>query len=322
MSRPMVVDLFAGAGLFSYAFREEGCEIVQAVESDEFAAESYRSNLGNVLVAKDIFEATPINACDILIAGPPCQGFSTLGKRNPCDARNSLSLALLRWVDAAHPLVVVVENVAPFLNSQPCRVLARELGLRGYSVGAEVLNALNFGVPQKRERAFLVATRTRRNFEAHRVAAGHRNLVEAWDGLANEPDGKNLHEAPVPTELALSRMQTLPYGGDKRDILRLAPELAAPSWFRYPNAVTDVWGRMRWEEPANTLRTCFQNPSKGRYIHPEQQRVLTVREGARLQTIPDSWSFVGPRTRIVRQIGNAVPPLLGRSIARGVHQLL
>lgn len=322
MNRPTVVDLFAGAGLFSYAFREEGFEIVQAVESDEFAAGSYRSNLGDVLIAKDILEASPIDSCDVLIAGPPCQGFSTLGRRNPGDARNSLSLELLRWVDAANPQVIVVENVAPFLISLACGALAQELGLRGYSIDADVLNAVDFGVPQKRERAFLVATRTRRIFEARRIAAGHRSLIEAWNGLAAEPDGENLHEAPVPSELALSRMRTLPYGGDKRDILRLAPELAAPSWFQYPGAVTDVWGRMRWEEPSNTLRTCFQNPSKGRYIHPEQDRVMTVREGARLQTIPDTWSFVGTRTRIVRQIGNAVPPLLGRGIARGVRELL
>ena len=322
MKRPTVVDLFAGAGLFSYAFREEGFEIVQAVESDEFAAESYRSNLGDVLITKDILDATPIHSCDVLIAGPPCQGFSTLGKRNPGDTRNSLSLELLRWVDAARPQVVVVENVAPFLISPACRALVRELGHRGYSIGADVLNAVDYGVPQKRGRAFVVATRTGRFFEARRVAAGHRNLVEAWNGLPAEPDGENFHVAPVPTELALNRIRALPYGGDKRDILRLAPELAAPSWFQYPNALTDVWGRMRWEEPSNTLRTCFQNPSKGRYIHPEQQRVLTVREGARLQTIPDTWSFVGARTRIVRQIGNAVPPLLGRSIARGVRQLL
>lgn len=322
MNRPMVVDLFAGAGLFSYAFREEGFEIVQAVENDEFAADSYRSNLGDVLIAEDILDASPIDSCDVLIAGPPCQGFSTLGKRNPSDARNSLSLELLRWVDAANPQVVVVENVAPFLTSSACRALIQDLSLRGYSIGADVLNAVDFGVPQKRERAFVVATRASRVFEARRIAAGYGNLVEAWKGLAVEPDDENLHEAPVPTQLALSRMRTLPYGGDKRDILRLAPELAAPSWFRYPNAVTDVWGRMRWEAPSNTLRTCFQNPSKGRYIHPEQDRVMTIREGARLQTIPDTWSFVGPRTRIVGQIGNAVPPLLGRSIARGVRKLL
>ena len=83
-------------------------------------------------------------------------------------------------------------------------------------------------------------------------------------------------------------MRVLPYGGEEPDIIRLAPELAAPSWVRRSAAATDVWGRMKWEVPANTLRTCFQNASTGRYIHPEQHRVITVRERARLQTIPDS----------------------------------
>ena len=322
MNRPTVVDLFAGAGLFSYAFREEGFEIIQAVEHDEFAAESYRSNIGNVLEVVDILDVVPVGPCDVLIAGPPCQGFSTLGKRDPDDSRNWLSLEILRWVDEARPQVAIVENVAGFLTSPAYRSLAKGLRLRGYSVVSDILNALDFGVPQRRERAFVVATRTGRPFAAHRVMAGCRTLREAWCGLPLKPTGEDLHVAPIPAELALRRMRVLPYGGDKRDILRLAPELAAPSWFRYPNSVTDVWGRMKWEGPSNTLRTCFQNPSKGRYIHPEQNRVLTVREGARLQTIPDHWAFVGPRTRIVSQIGNAVPPLLGRSIARGVRQIL
>ena len=322
MSRPKVVDLFAGAGLFSHAFAEEGFEIIQAVENDEFAAQSYRSNLGDVLDAVDIVDAIPVESCDVLIAGPPCQGFSTLGRRDPDDSRNWLGLELLRWVDAAGPQVVVVENVAAFLDSPAFRALAKGLRLRGYAVCSDVHSALDFGVPQRRTRAFVVGARRDQSFVARRVAAGYGNLAEALSGLPAEPDGENLHIAPVPGELALSRMRVLPYGGDKRDILRLAPELAAPSWFQYPGAVTDVWGRMRWEEPSNTLRTCFQNPSKGRYIHPEQNRVLTVREGARLQTIPDTWSFVGPRTRIVQQIGNAVPPLLGRGIARGIRRLL
>ena len=322
MSRPLVVDLFAGAGLFSYAFIQEGFEIIQAVENDVFAAASYRSNLGAVVDATNIVEVAPVKSCDVLIAGPPCQGFSTLGKRDPNDPRSWLSLELLRWVDGANPQVVVVENVAAFLSSAAFRALAKELRSRGFLVCSRVLRALDFGVPQKRERAFVVGVRDKRQFVAPRIAGGYRSLREAWRGLPAEPNGENLHFSPVPSELALRRMRVLPYGGDKRDILRLAPSLAAPSWCRYPNAVTDVWGRMRWEEPSNTLRTCFQNPSKGRYIHPEQNRVLTIREGARLQTIPDTWSFVGPRTRIVRQIGNAVPPLMGRGIARGVRQLL
>ena len=321
MSRPSVVDLFAGAGLFSHAFVAEGFEIVQAVENDPFAAESYRMNLGDAVNAVDIVDATPAESCDVLIAGPPCQGFSTLGKRDPEDARNRLSLELLRWVDATDPRVVVVENVAAFLESQACRSLVEALRHRAYDVRSVVLDALDFGVPQRRKRAFVSGVRGGRSFLARPVAAGHANPGEAWCGLPADPDGRNLHVAPSPGGLALSRMRVLPYGGDKRDILRLAPELAAPSWFRHPDAVTDVWGRMRWEVPTNTLRTCFQNASKGRYIHPEQHRVLTVREGARLQTIPDSWTFAGPRTRIVRQIGNAVPPLLGRAIARGIRPL-
>ena len=321
MNQPLVVDLFAGAGLFSHAFVEEGFEILQAVENDPFAAESYRANLGAVVDAVDIGDATPAERCDVLIAGPPCQGFSTLGKRDPSDARNRLSLELLRWVDATDPRVVVVENVAAFLTSWACQTLVEELRRRRYEVRSAVLHAQDFGVPQRRKRAFVTGVRGRRSPVIQQVAAGYANPGEAWHDLTAEPDGQNLHVAPSPRSLALRRMRVLPYGGDKRDILRVAPELAAPSWFRHPSAVTDVWGRMRWEVPANTLRTCFQNPSKGRYIHPEQNRVLTVREGARLQTVPDSWTFAGPRTRIVRQIGNAVPPLLGRAIARGIRPL-
>lgn len=319
---PDVIDLFAGAGLFSYAFCEEGFRIVQAVEKDQFAARSYESNLGNVLCHLDVVDATPAKSCDVLIAGPPCQGFSTLGKQNPEDRRNQLCLELIRWVVAAKPRVVVVENVAPFLTSRACQLLVKQLILRGYTVHRIILNAVAFGVPQRRRRAFVVASRCHRPFEPKPVAIGFNNPREAWEGLSELPNGENLHIAPSPSKLAMSRMRVLPYGGDKRDILRVAPGLAPPSWYSHPQEITDVWGRIKWEEPTNTLRTCFQNPSKGRYIHPEQNRVVTIREGARLQTIPDTWSFVGPRTRVVSQIGNAVPPLLGRAIARAVRRLL
>ena len=320
-SRPLVVDLFAGAGLFSHAFVEEGFEVVQAVENDPFAVESYRANLGDVVDAVDVVDATPAERCDVLIAGPPCQGFSTLGKRDPGDARNRLSLELLRWVDATCPRVVLVENVAAFVGSWACRTLVEQLRQRGYEVRAEVLDARDFGVPQRRKRAFVTGVRRSRPPVARAVDAGYANPKQAWHGLSARPNGRNLHVAPRPGSLALCRMRVLPYGGDKRDIIRLAPELAAPSWIRCRAAATDVWGRMRWDVPANTLRTCFQNASTGRYIHPEQHRVITVREGARLQTIPDSWTFAGPRTRIVRQIGNAVPPLLGRALAREIRLL-
>jgi len=113
----------------------------------------------------------------------------------------------------------------------------------------------------------------------------------------------------------------IPEGGDKRDIMRAAPELAPPSWWSFPGQLTDVWGRMEWDRPANTLRTCLQNASKGRYIHPEQERVISLREAARLHSIEDTWSFSGLPTQVARQIGNSVPPRLGRAVARCVRQL-
>ena len=223
--RPKVVDLFAGAGLLSCAFRQEGFEVVQAIEKDGLAAQSCAANLGKVVCREDIRQATPVESCDVVVAGPPCQGFSTLGNRNPADKRNWLSLQVIRWVDAAKPAAVVIENVAPFLDSAPCRMLVQELRSCKYIVHSEVLSAADFGVPQRRRRAFLVAARSRQPFEPRQVDPGCRNPREAWQDLQASPDGRNLHIAPIPSPLALSRMRLLPPGGDKRDILRQAPDL-------------------------------------------------------------------------------------------------
>ena len=117
-------------------------------------------------------------------------------------------------------------------------------------------------------------------------------------------------------------MKVIPPGGDKRDIMRAAPELAPPSWWRTQSAVTDVWGRLHWDRPSNTLRTRLLNASKGRYIHPDQHRVMTLREAARLHSIPDTWRLDGYAYHVAQQIGNSVPPRLGRAVARTVHELV
>jgi DNA (cytosine-5)-methyltransferase 1 len=105
-------------------------------------------------------------------------------------------------------------------------------------------------------------------------------------------------------------------------VLRLAPHLAPKSWWKIGGQATDVWGRMLWDEPSNTLRTALLNASKGRYIHPEQHRVITLREAARLQSVPDCWIFEGTPYQIARQIGNGVPPLLGRAVAKAILALI
>jgi DNA (cytosine-5)-methyltransferase 1 len=149
-----------------------------------------------------------------------------------------------------------------------------------------------------------------------------RTVREAWQGLPAEPDGKNHHYAPKPTLLALERIRLIQPGGDKRDVLLLRPDLAPPSWRRSRTEITDVWGRMEWDRPSNTLRTALLNVSKGRYIHPEQHRVISLREAARLQSIPDEWQFATEPYPIARQIGNSVPPLLGLAVARAVREAL
>lgn len=321
-SGPTAVDLFAGAGLFSFAFQDAGFEIVRAVESDSVAAATYARNVGDHVEVSDIESIEPRGRCDIIIAGPPCQGFSTLGTRRKDDPRNRLSLNVIRWAEKMRPRIVVVENVPSFLNSPVCFTLQRGIGALGYSIEALVLDAADFGVPQCRRRCFIVAWRTGKPFLAPTTRRRQRTVRDALDGLPDRPDGRNHHYSPKPSRVALARMRVIPTGGDKRDVMKRAPELTPPSWWRLSCEVTDAWGRMEWDKPANTLRTCFQNASKGRYIHPDQDRVISLREAARIHSIPDRWQFAGLPTQIARQIGNSVPPRLGGAVAHSALRLL
>jgi len=315
-----VVDLFAGAGLLSYAFSRVGFRVTRAVELDAVACETYRRNLGEHVEVANVRNVQPCGKIDLLIGGPPCQGFSTLGKRDSRDPRNFLSLEIVRWAKAMQPKCIVIENVAAFIESLVWKEVAVKLRRLGYEVSAQLLNAADFGVPQLRVRSFTFASK----IGLPHVSSTNRarsTVRQAWRGLPPEPTGDNNHYAPKPSSLALARMRMIPRGGDKRDIMRQAPDLVPKSWWRIPGDVTDVWGRMAWDAPCNTLRTALQNPSKGRYIHPEQNRVISLREAARLHTIPDDYIFVGYPTQIARQIGNAVPPQLGLAVARATLEL-
>jgi DNA (cytosine-5)-methyltransferase 1 len=318
IGRPRVVDLFAGAGLLSHAFAQEGFDVVFAVEQNAVACRTYEANLGSHVKCADVTEVQPPRGmCDVLVGGPPCQGFSTLGKRDASDPRNALSFEMVKWAEQLTPKTVVIENVAAFLGAPVWADVAERLEAMGYTVKALTLNAHDFGAPQLRSRSFTIAS-------LHPVGPPVpvvepvATVREAWAGLPETPDGENHHYSPSPSDLALSRMRVIPPGGDKRDVMERAPELAAPSWWGVRSAVTDVWGRMEWDRPCNTLRTALLNPSKGRYLHPEQNRVISLREAARLHSIPDEWTFVGTPYQIARQIGNSVPPALGRAVARTV----
>lgn len=323
-SRPTVVDLFAGAGLFSLAFEREGFRVVRAIELDRHAVHTYALNFKACVDNADIRQCQPLGRCDVIIAGPPCQGFSTLGKRDADDPRNLLSLEIARFAAVMKPQVIVIENVEGFVGSGSWKTLARRLERLGYAVKAELCDAIDFGVAQRRVRSATFATRVGPIAAYTPRRSEPVTVREAWDGLPVRPNGEGLNISLPTSPLALARMRVIPPGGDKRDILAKAPHLAPPSWFgRRRIDVTDVWGRMEWDKPSNTLRTEFVNPSKGRYIHPAQHRVISLREATRLHSIPDSFKFAQNVPYIVaRQIGNSVPPLMGRALARRVMRTL
>jgi len=321
-ARPRFVDLFAGAGLLSHAFAAEGFSPLRAVERDPVAAATCRENLGGVVEVQDVRRARPEGRCEVLVAGPPCQGYSSIGPRRSRDPRNLLCLEVVRWARAMRPLVVVVENVPRFLESPTWSLLAERLAALGYRVTSVVLEASDFGVPQHRVRSFTFATRAGTPVPEPPRLRAPRTVRDALADLSPRPDGRDLHHAPRPSPLALARIRLVPPGGDRRDILRRDPSLAPRSWLGLGSQATDLWGRLRWDRPANTLRTRFQNASLGRNLHPSADRVISLREGARLQSIPDGWRFLGLPTQVTRQIGNSVPPLLGRAVARAVRAAL
>ena len=275
--KPSVVDLFAGAGLLSHAFTSERFQVLRAIEQNPLAAETYRNNLGDHVEVADIRSIEPQGVCDVLVGGPPCQGFSTLGSRNKNDPRNRLTMQMASWAEVLQPKVVVVENVPSFLTSEHWTNLKDRFEELGYEVTSVVLNAADFGVAQHRRRCFAVASKI--GLPTIAIPSRQRLVTvrEAWDGLTEKPNGLNGHDARTPSPVALARMKVIPPGGDKRDVLRLAPQLAPNSWWKIGVQATDVWGRMIWDKPSNTLRTALLNPSKGRYIHPDQHRVITLR---------------------------------------------
>ena len=320
--RMRVVDLFAGAGLLSHAFHRHGFQVTCAVEMDRWAARTYRRSVGDHVICADVRSLVPRGRCEVLVGGPPCQGFSTLGKRHPLDPRNLLALEFVRWAKVLKPKIVLVENVEPFLRAPVWATLARSLEQLGYAIDTQCLNALNYGAAQRRRRSFTIASKVG-DLEVHPLPEFNaRTVREAWEGLAPMPNGRNGHYAPFPSDIALRRMRNIPPGGGKRELMQAAPELCPPSWWRTPREVVDVWGRLRWDEPSNTVRTCCNNASKGRYIHPNQNRVMSLREAARLQSIPDEFEFDGQPIHVARQIGNAIPPALGCAMASAVKRAL
>ncbi len=342
-----MIDLFAGAGGLTLGFRGAGFTPILGVERESAFAETYAANFGRHCIASDVErfadEEARDHSADIVIGGPPCQGFSNLTQNRANDPRRVLWRDYLKVVEKVDAKVFVVENVPNLLTSDEGRALIREARQLGYRIDDSshgVLLASDHGVPQNRRRAFIVGSRigaiplpepsdtrcsVRTAFERG-LHPGDRPipLDPASDFPSERPlRGPDLHVGRNPTELSRKRYRLIPPGGNRFDLLREAPELTPDCWKRKTSGGTDIFGRLTWDEPARcTIRTEFYKPEKGRYLHPEAHRPLTHWEAARLQSFPDDFRWHGTRIQIATQIGNAVPPLLAAAVARQVHEAL
>jgi DNA (cytosine-5)-methyltransferase 1 len=358
--RIRLIDLFAGAGGFTLGFKRYFYDRLQTVWANDFnsdAVATFNANFGNCCVVGDILDiledpTTEIPQADVVIGGPPCQGFSLLNKNRRDDIRKQLWRPYMEVVRRSGARIFVIENVRQLLNSPEHSAIEATAAEMGFKTASAVLCAADYGVPQIRYRAFILGAldgdpsnifppkRTHCNTDLTKqpdltgYAPDPLPYTTVRDAIADlpAPHGTelngyapplDLHFGRTPTELSRRRYRTIPEEGMNRfDLQERAPELTPACWIRKKSGGTDLFGRLWWDRPAFTIRTEFYKPEKGRYLHPKQHRPITHREAARFQTFPDSFVFKGSKIEIARQIGNAVPPLLAEHIAACVEALL
>jgi len=361
-----LIDLFCGAGGMTLGFTEEfghHFKPVWANDFNKYCCDTYNANFRDHCLPGDIIDilqdpATVIPKADVVIGGPPCQGFSLLNRKKENDPRNRLWRPFLEVVERSGASVFVIENVPQLLGTFEHGEIVGTAEELGFKVWQEKLFAVDYGVPQTRRRAFIVGSK---NFDPTFVFpprkthfnprgngfrpdpdfAGDENFLpgpQPWrtvrdaiselpapvgTGISAGPPPLDLHFGRTPTPMSVKRYKAVPKEGMNRfDLQKRAPELTPACWIRKKSGGTDLFGRLWWDRPAFTIRTEFFKPEKGRYLHPAQHRPITHREAARLQSFPDTFVFKGSKTEIARQIGNAVPPLLAARIADIVYVLL
>lgn len=348
--RLTAIDLFAGAGGLSLAFHTQGFEVLAAVEFDARAMETYRTSFvarcssSTVALLRDVAEPETLGALqdvlaerrlDVLIGGPPCQDFSPARlKREPVEGRASLVLTYIDLLRELRPRAFLFENVPGLRTADGGRHwagLQERLEANGYVVESRELDAADFGVPQRRSRLFVVGLHegeaARFEFPAGAQArvtvgqtfaefVGHLPPVEPGGHPAGDPN----HHARRHQQDTLDLFALIRQGESWREARARGGRVLA--CHEDHNGHYDVYGRIDPNKVAPTMTGGCTNPSKGRFIHPEYHRGLTVREAALLQTFPPDWEFCGGIERQSQQVGNAVPIRLGQALAGAVREAL
>jgi DNA (cytosine-5)-methyltransferase 1 len=338
------VDLFAGAGGFSLAARRAGFTVKLAVENNEHACSTYRHNFGtkdDILRQSDIMDLLPVQlleqcfgpeqSCDLVLGGPPCQGFSAhrINGAGVKDPRNELIHVYFKFVEAFQPSLFLMENVPGMLwdrHSQYLEQFYRKGKASGYLLfDPVIIDARDHGVPQRRRRVFILGIR--RGVDASGLvwpplpthvnpsAAKNNKLLKPWVSCSSvfrklPPDDENNVSMNHSEAVKEAFKRTPPNGGSRKDSGRVL------NCHKDHDGHNDVYGRIDPKLPGPTMTTACINPSKGRFVHPRKHHGITVRQAARIQTFPDDYIFKGGLMAAGEQIGNAVPVLLGEKLIR------
>lgn len=350
-----VIDLFSGSGGSALGFKSAGFTVAAAVEINKLASESFQKNFPETKVftedicgidGKRLLKEAGLSPSDrdkiVILACPPCQGFSTARRTEQRigDPRNLLIMEFVRLVKEIRPVAFVMENVPGLAKGIGRSVFVEainQLSAIGYNTTEpKVVEAADYGVPQKRKRLVLMGTRVKKlNLSlpepTNRKPQSENDKLPLWKTVretisdlrgiaAGTRDSKDpLHLSAHLSDINLQRISHTPKNGGSRSSW---PDNLVLACHKSVNGYTDVYGRMLWDAPSPTITGGCAMLSKGRFGHPEQNRAISLREAARLQSFPDNFIFVGNFGEIAKQIGNAVPPKLAQEIAKSLLKTL
>lgn len=359
MKQYNVLDLFCGCGGFSKGFQQAGFDIRYGIDMWKDATITYKHNFPNAVVVneditnisgKDILSKTGMkkSEVDVIIGGPPCQGFSVSGKRMIDDDRNKLYKSFVSLVSELKPKVFVMENVPGLVRlfkGQVAEQVIEDFTNVGYRVKMKILSADNYGVPQQRKRVFFIGLNKmvfkENEYEFPVPFMGSGTETPAWtckDAIGDldfVPDDKSLGEK-IPYEIepqcqyqiemrkgseyVLNHSITI-HKDKTKEIIALVPDGGnykdLPKELQGTRKVHIAWTRMDSQKPCFTIDTGHNH-----HFHYKENRVPTVRESARIQSFPDKFEFIGIKTSQLKQVGNAVPPLLAEAVAKSVIDVL
>lgn len=329
-----VLDLFCGCGGLSKGFEDAGYNVLLGIDFWDVSLQTYKYNHKNadiLLADLSVFDLKKLQLdkdIDVIIGGPPCQGFSLAGKRDVNDPRNKLYQAFVRAVEYFKPKAFVLENVPNLISIANGAVkdsIIRDLEALGYHVVYKVLNASDFGVPQHRRRVFFVGLLDKNKIFTFPEQEKHK--VTTFEALSDLPEHSVIDGAPYLCEPlsdyqkemrqnsgVIFNHQTSNHSEQTKKIISLVPDGGnyknLPAELQKTRRVHIAWTRFNSAKPSNTIDTGHRH-----HFHYKYNRIPTVRESARLQSFPDDFKFFGSKTDQYKQVGNAVPPKMAESIA-------